>query len=152
MGRAAEFHQTVTALRKGDQLVLYTDGLIDTGRSQPANLDELEELIRESDPTHRRRLESVWRQLSGNSEPADHDDVSMMVLHFEAGQNQFVSSQEVRETPKHSEPSNARITRGEGQDEIFLCLEGRVTWVMGSNPARRWNGCLGWAAQPGRGT
>ena len=67
LGRAAEFHQTVTALRKGDQLVLYTDGLIDTERSQPANLDALEELIRESDPTPsataRIRLAPTLRQL-----------------------------------------------------------------------------------------
>ncbi|MGW8970665.1 SpoIIE family protein phosphatase [Streptomyces platensis] len=71
------FEQTTVALREGDQLVLYTDGLIET-RDQPidARLDTLLELLAEPQQDLEGLCDRLLRSLRDEH---DHDDVALLV-------------------------------------------------------------------------
>ncbi|MFJ5802100.1 SpoIIE family protein phosphatase [Streptomyces decoyicus] len=76
------FEQTTVALRDGDLLVLYTDGLIET-RDQPidARLDILLELLAEPE----RDLEDLCDRLLGAlRDEHDHDDVALLIARVHA--------------------------------------------------------------------
>lgn len=76
------FEQTTVPLREGDQLVLYTDGLIET-RDQPidARLDTLLELL--SEP--QQDLDGLCdRLLASLRDEHDHDDVALLIARVQA--------------------------------------------------------------------
>ncbi|TJZ44461.1 PAS domain S-box protein [Streptomyces piniterrae] len=76
------FEQTTVPLRDGDQLVLYTDGLIET-RDQPIDtrLDSLLSLLAEPE----RPLEELCdRLLSALRSPHGHDDVALLIARVSA--------------------------------------------------------------------
>lgn len=73
----AAFEQTTLQLDTGDQLLLYTDGLVET-RDQPIDtrLNTLLDLLTEPQPT----LEATCDHLLGAlRHPHDHDDVALLV-------------------------------------------------------------------------
>ncbi|MGW3628231.1 SpoIIE family protein phosphatase [Streptomyces sp. NPDC000880] len=72
-----DFHTTTLALQPGDQLVLYTDGLVER-RDQPidACLDTLLGLL---DDPHRSLDETCELLLYTLRHPGDHDDVALLV-------------------------------------------------------------------------
>ncbi|MEW9516369.1 SpoIIE family protein phosphatase [Streptomyces tubercidicus] len=71
------FEQTTVPLREGDQLVLYTDGLIET-RDQPidARLDTLLELLAEPQEDLEGLCDRLLRALRDEH---DHDDVALLI-------------------------------------------------------------------------
>ncbi|MCP3821112.1 SpoIIE family protein phosphatase [Streptomyces sp. A3M-1-3] len=71
------FHTTTLALDPGDQLVLYTDGLVER-RDQPidACLDTLLALL---DDPHRSLDETCELLLHALRHPGDHDDVALLI-------------------------------------------------------------------------
>ncbi|WP_455353278.1 SpoIIE family protein phosphatase [Streptomyces sp. SYSU K217416] len=73
----SDFHTTTLALHPGDQLVLYTDGLVER-RDQPidACLDALLTLL---DDPHRSLDETCELLLRTLRHPADHDDVALLI-------------------------------------------------------------------------
>jgi PAS domain S-box-containing protein len=71
------FETAVLTMNPGDQLVLYTDGLVET-RDDPID-QRLEDLLRLLSPPRRSAEETcdlLLRQLRG---PADHDDVALLI-------------------------------------------------------------------------
>ncbi|MFF5277374.1 SpoIIE family protein phosphatase [Streptomyces sp. 900116325] len=73
----AAFEQTTLQLDTGDQLLLYTDGLVET-RDQPIDtrLNALLDLLTEPQPT----LEATCDHLLGAlRHPHDHDDVALLI-------------------------------------------------------------------------
>lgn len=72
-----DFHTTTLALHPGDQLVLYTDGLVER-RDQPidASLDTLLALL---DDPHRSLDETCELLLHTLRHPGDHDDVALLI-------------------------------------------------------------------------
>ncbi|MCB5909489.1 SpoIIE family protein phosphatase [Streptomyces pinistramenti] len=77
------FEQTVVALRPADQLVLYTDGLVETrDESIDTRLDTLVDLL----AIPRDDLEELCDHLLGAlRQPHDHDDVALLVARVTEG-------------------------------------------------------------------
>lgn len=72
--------ETITlALDPGDQLVLYTDGLVET-RDDPIDT-RLDDLLRLLSPPCPSAEESCDRLLRELRKPADHDDVALLIAH-----------------------------------------------------------------------
>lgn len=130
LGPEARFEEHRCTLGRGDQLLLYTDGLLDTGAPSPPKVGELEQAVRAHQPTTPKLLERVWKRLSQDGEPEDRDDVTMLLLQAESGVNESTEAAEAVATNAPCGRTPARITRGEGAQDIFLCLEGRITWLM----------------------
>ncbi|MEU6666848.1 SpoIIE family protein phosphatase [Streptomyces sp. NPDC046727] len=75
------FETTTLALEPGDQLVLYTDGLVET-RNDPIDerLDDLLRLLRRPDHSTEETCDRLLRQLR---HPAGHDDVALLIARAE---------------------------------------------------------------------
>ncbi|MGW1164450.1 SpoIIE family protein phosphatase [Streptomyces sp. NPDC002550] len=71
------FETTSVALRPGDLLVLYTDGLVET-RQHPID-DRLDALLDLLDEPHRPLEETCDVLLYGLRHPDDHDDVALLI-------------------------------------------------------------------------
>ncbi|MGC2997899.1 SpoIIE family protein phosphatase [Streptomyces sp. G35A] len=71
------FETTTLDLRPGDQLVLYTDGLIET-RDDPID-ERLDDLLRLLSLPYRSAEETCDRLLQRLRHPADHDDVALLI-------------------------------------------------------------------------
>jgi serine phosphatase RsbU (regulator of sigma subunit) len=66
-------------MNPGDQLVLYTDGLVET---RDDSIDKrLDELLRLLSPPCRSAEETCDRLLRELRNPADHDDVALLIAH-----------------------------------------------------------------------
>jgi serine phosphatase RsbU (regulator of sigma subunit) len=66
-------------MNPGDQLVLYTDGLVET-RDDPID-KRLDHLLRLLAPPHPSAEETCDRLLQPLRRPADHDDVALLIAH-----------------------------------------------------------------------
>ncbi|MEU4467595.1 SpoIIE family protein phosphatase [Streptomyces sp. NPDC024017] len=73
------FETSALAMNPGDQLVLYTDGLVET-RDDPID-KRLNELLRLLSPPYRSAEETCDRLLRQLRNPADHDDVALLIAH-----------------------------------------------------------------------
>ncbi|MER7479146.1 SpoIIE family protein phosphatase [Streptomyces sp. NPDC126510] len=73
------FETSAVAMNPGDQLVLYTDGLVET-RDDPID-ERLDELLRLLSPPCRSAEETCDRLLRELRHPADHDDVALLIAH-----------------------------------------------------------------------
>ncbi|MGW7356241.1 SpoIIE family protein phosphatase [Streptomyces sp. NPDC054802] len=71
------FHSAVVEFGPGDQLVLYTDGLVET-RHEPLD-DRLNLLLRLLDDPDRPLEETCDRLLQALRQPYDHDDVALLI-------------------------------------------------------------------------
>lgn len=73
------FETSAVDMNPGDQLVLYTDGLVET-RDDPID-KRLDELLRLLSPPCRSAEETCDRLLRELRKPADHDDVALLIAH-----------------------------------------------------------------------
>ncbi|MCK8438615.1 SpoIIE family protein phosphatase [Streptomyces sp. D2-8] len=71
------FETSALAMNPGDQLVLYTDGLVET-RDAPID-KRLNDLLRLLSPPYRSAEETCDRLLRQLRNPADHDDVALLI-------------------------------------------------------------------------
>ncbi|WP_432119493.1 SpoIIE family protein phosphatase [Streptomyces sp. bgisy032] len=71
------FETTTVAVRPGDQLVLYTDGLVET-RDDPID-ERLDDLLHLLSPPHRSVEETCDLLLRRLREPGDRDDVALLI-------------------------------------------------------------------------
>ncbi|MCY0944986.1 SpoIIE family protein phosphatase [Streptomyces antarcticus] len=76
-GCGVAFHTTSLAMGPGDQLVLYTDGLVET-RHEPIDT-RLEVLLGALDDPHRSLDETCDQLLLTLRHPGDHDDVALLI-------------------------------------------------------------------------
>ncbi|MEU6687839.1 SpoIIE family protein phosphatase [Streptomyces sp. NPDC046832] len=74
---SGHFETSAVAMNPGDQLVLYTDGLVET-RDEPID-ERLEELLRLLSPPCNSAEETCDRLLRELRGPADHDDVALLI-------------------------------------------------------------------------
>ncbi|MFD5793035.1 SpoIIE family protein phosphatase [Streptomyces diastatochromogenes] len=75
------FEDTTIDLNPGDQLLLYTDGLVET-RNDPID-ERLEDLLHLLAPPYRSAEETCERLLQRLRDPAGHDDVALLLAHAE---------------------------------------------------------------------
>ncbi|MFD9304079.1 SpoIIE family protein phosphatase [Streptomyces sp. NPDC060048] len=75
-GCGVAFHTTSLTIGAGDQLVLYTDGLVET-RDEPIDT-RLEVLLDALDP-HRSLDDTCDQLLNSMRHPGDHDDVALLI-------------------------------------------------------------------------
>ncbi|MEU9631744.1 SpoIIE family protein phosphatase [Streptomyces luteogriseus] len=73
------FETSAVEMNPGDQLILYTDGLVET-RDDPID-KRLDHLLRLLDPPHPSAEETCDRLLRQLRHPADHDDVALLIAH-----------------------------------------------------------------------
>ncbi|PNG22659.1 SpoIIE family protein phosphatase [Streptomyces cahuitamycinicus] len=73
------FETSALTMNPGDQLVLYTDGLVET-RDDPID-QRLDDLLRLLSPPCRSAEETCDRLLRQLRGPADHDDVALLIAH-----------------------------------------------------------------------
>ncbi|MCF3130419.1 SpoIIE family protein phosphatase [Streptomyces olivochromogenes] len=71
------FQTTALSLKPGDQLILYTDGLVET-RNDPID-ERLADLLRLLSPPHRSPEETCDQLLHKLQHPDGHDDVALLV-------------------------------------------------------------------------
>ncbi|MFE7901487.1 SpoIIE family protein phosphatase [Streptomyces sp. NPDC057424] len=73
------FETSAVTMNPGDQLVLYTDGLVET-RDDPIDT-RLDDLLHLLSPPYRSAEETCDRLLQRLRSPADHDDVALLIAH-----------------------------------------------------------------------
>ncbi|MFE6093944.1 SpoIIE family protein phosphatase [Streptomyces massasporeus] len=73
------FETSSLEMNPGDQLILYTDGLVET-RDDPID-KRLDHLLRLLAPPHPSAEETCDRLLQELRHPADHDDVALLIAH-----------------------------------------------------------------------
>jgi serine phosphatase RsbU (regulator of sigma subunit) len=71
------FETTTLAMNPGDQLILYTDGLVET-RDDPID-KRLDDLLHLLSPPHRSAEETCDLLLQRLRKPTDHDDVALLI-------------------------------------------------------------------------
>ncbi len=128
--REAAFGERSLALDRGDRVLLYTDGLLNVTESDavptPAGIGEALRGI----PGEGNTLARLLRDVSGDEEVEDRDDVSMILLQAGAGRTYLDESTEPESGDAGGEDA-PRIRYAESESATFLVLEGRVTWLCG---------------------
>jgi serine phosphatase RsbU (regulator of sigma subunit) len=126
----AHFEEERIELSPGDQLLLYTDGVV------PANgtprEDQLRDLARRLDDA----TEDPQLLLAGNdpdvasADAADADDVTLLLLTARTGTSHFENlACESGNGTRTPTPSGDAVFYGETEAASFFALKGRVTWV-----------------------
>ncbi len=126
----AAYGERSLQLDRGDRLLLYTDGLFETGgRRQPASEAVADALS--DQPLGDASLERVLVDVSRGVERADRDDVTLLLLEAAEGRSaacETSGSLELRTLPEAAPP---RLRAAETASVTFVSLEGRVTWTHG---------------------
>ena len=127
----ATYQQERFAIQAGDRLLLYTDGLLESTRasSDPA---WLESTLADADDDARSVIERLAdAALPDQSEDADPDDITLLLLDARAGPSRFDNGSSSGHRPtgsmRRGEPT---VFYGESEAGSFFALIGKGTWTV----------------------
>lgn len=128
--KEATFDEVTIGLSERDQLLFYTDGIFDVGGHDRPNVASIaQELISGTDGQH--VLDRLFMSLSHGHEREDRDDVTMLLLDVHPGTSHFGMNADVPELEIDPDTEVPLITYALTPQEMFICLQGRVTWTYG---------------------
>jgi len=125
----AEYEEVELVLAEGDQILLYTDGLLDICETIPSHqtiADTLRSL--ESGPDV---LEHLLLKLSKGRMRQDCDDVTLVLLNASPGESVFNESAQNLDLMPLPADEQPVITCAEIADTTIIVLEGRIVWLHG---------------------
>ncbi len=128
--KGALYAEVTIDLTEHDQLLFYTDGIFDIGGDDPPNVASIaQELV--SDGHGQDVLDRLFLNLSHGHEREDRDDVTMLLLDVHPGESYFGMSSSVPELEIDPDTEAPLITYALTPQQMFICLQGRVTWTYG---------------------
>lgn len=125
----ATFQERELVLAEGDQLLIYTDGLLDICETTPT-VETIAETLRtlKDDPL---MLDQLLLQITDRQMRTDCDDVTMVLLNAFPGENVFNESAQTLELAQLPAGEEPVISVAESPDATMLVLEGRIGWLHG---------------------
>lgn len=122
---------------KGDQLLIYTDGLFDVGDNEPPTLDSLAQVLNNPEPD-KPVLEQLFELGSGSVILDDRDDVTLCLLSaiedrnwVRTGSRRGADTTAIVENVKKE--GKSAVEYAETEQTTYLYLTGRVTWTFGES-------------------
>lgn len=131
LNAGAQYGEHSVRLGLGDRLLLYTDGLFGSVGGPAATTPEtIAETLR-SIRSDGNLLAKLLATLTAGAELEDQDDVSMILLEAAAGEHHLDEPVDLASPRAASGQEAAQLSYGESEDQTFLALEGRVSWLCG---------------------
>jgi serine phosphatase RsbU (regulator of sigma subunit)/anti-anti-sigma regulatory factor len=125
----AEYTEHEIQLRPDDQVLIYTDGLLDVSGKEttPAGIAEALGPLQD----HPHPLDQLLRDLTGGQIRQDCDDVTMVLLSATPGTSEFdesVDTLDLTPMPAEQQPS---VSYAETAESTVFVITGRMTWLYG---------------------
>ncbi|MBW3629560.1 MAG: SpoIIE family protein phosphatase [Gemmatimonadetes bacterium] len=132
----AEFEEEHFQLSVDDRLLLYTDGLLQSGAApESERLHELLSLNPADADKVLGELLAAARETrpAGGADASDTDDVTLLLLDVRVGPSRFDNgtARANREAPGGTTSRSEIVFYGETEEASYLALRGRATWVHG---------------------
>jgi serine phosphatase RsbU (regulator of sigma subunit)/anti-anti-sigma regulatory factor len=125
----AEYEEQEIKLNPDDQVLIYTDGLLDVSR-EPTDADQIGAILsRYRD--HPQPLEQLLKELTGGRIREDCDDVTLLLLSATRGESVFdepADALDLKPMPADEQP---RISYAETAAATVFTITGRLTWLYG---------------------
>ena len=125
----AEYKEHDIQLHRNDQVLVYTDGLLDMGEHETSAEQIAEALKSVKDEEH--PLEQLLRTLTGGQIRQDCDDVTLVLLSATPGESEFnesMDSLDLTPIPADEQPA---VRYAETSDATVFAIAGRMTWLYG---------------------
>jgi len=125
----AEYEEQEIKLNPDDQVLIYTDGLLDVSR-EPTDADEIGAILSRF-RDHPQPLEQLLKELTGGRIREDCDDVTLLLLSATRGESVFdepADALDLKPMPADEQP---RISYAETADATVFTITGRLTWLYG---------------------
>ena len=123
----AAFGEHRCRLEQGDQVLLYTDGLLDADREQPPGTQQVADTLR-SLAEERNPLSKLFVTLAPGVTREDRDDATIVLLEANPGESSF-------DEPPGKEPatrvpaSSIELAYAELDEATLISVRGRATWI-----------------------
>jgi serine phosphatase RsbU (regulator of sigma subunit)/anti-anti-sigma regulatory factor len=125
----AEYEEQEIKLNPDDQVLIYTDGLLDVSR-EPTDADQIGAILsRYRD--HPQPLEQLLKELTGGRIREDCDDVTLLLLSATRGESVFdepADALDLKPMPADEQP---QISYAETAAATVFTITGRLTWLYG---------------------
>lgn len=125
---AARYEEVERQLSKNDRVLIYTDGLLDLSDDAPPTPREITELLN-AIGHDTETLETLLTHITAGRERNDRDDVTLVLLNFEPGNNRFNETGEGVRLTVTPEDTASEISYADTDQEIFFFFTGRITWT-----------------------
>ena len=123
----AAFGEHRCRLGQGDQVLLYTDGLLDADREHPPDGKRIAGLLRslagEPDP-----LQKLFVELAHGVAWEDRDDATIVLLEAKPGESRFDAPQ-WEEPAARTPAAPLELAYAELEDATLIAVRGRATWT-----------------------
>ena len=125
----ADYKEVELTLAEGDQVLLYTDGLLDICETVPS-MQTIADTLRtlENDPEV---LEHLLLELSNRQMRQDCDDVTMLLLKASPGESVFNESAQTLDLAPLPAGEQPVASCAETADATIFVLKGRIVWLHG---------------------
>ena len=122
----AAFAEHRCRLGRGDQVLLYTDGLLDTEREHPSATHRIAESLRSLEG-ERAPLPKLFGELARDASWEDRDDATIVLLEARPGESSF-DEPAWDESPARTPASPLELTYAEFDEATLIAARGRATW------------------------
>lgn len=122
----AAFAEHRCRLGQGDQMLLYTDGLLDSEREHPSAPDRIADALRSLEG-QRTPLRKLFGELARGASGEDRDDATIVLLEARPGQSSFdepAGDESIARAPA----SPLELTYAELDEATLIAARGRATW------------------------
>lgn len=140
----AVFAERTLTLCRGDRVLLYTDGLFSLDEDEAIRMEVIARKLQELNGQDN-ILNTLVNELKNGSNTAEQDDITMLMIDAQEGENQFenqfesLTSTRIVSSTVSNENNGLPVPHIEiAQDETttYLIFVGKVTWVQGKPVAQ----------------
>jgi anti-anti-sigma factor len=127
----AQFAEVEIELTPGDQLLMYTDGLLEAQGVPSTTPDEIARALGENDGEPEHLLQQLLRRAEGGQKDSHTDDVTMVLLGGADSHSSLDNGRSNEAAPRGvAPPTNGVVLVGETNETMFFCLEGSLNWMQ----------------------
>jgi serine phosphatase RsbU (regulator of sigma subunit) len=129
----AQFTQHDLQFGAGDRLLMYTDGMFDSGdRDEPVNCDELEGLLCRNDISGQELLDGVLDLASQKRLRDQKDDITLVLLTASDSVESSLDNglpEQTSPSAAPSKPTEAQVLWGVDDERLYITIQGRANWT-----------------------
>ncbi len=122
----AAFAEHRCRLGRGDQMLLYTDGLLDSEREHPPGTDRIADALRSLEG-QRMPLRKLFGELARGASSEDRDDATIVLLEARPGQSSFDEPAWDESVARAPAPP-LELSYAELDEATLIAARGRATW------------------------